>query len=292
MQFVGPYTLSDERSPLLIQRLESVPGPDQSSSRPAPVHTAAITPLQQTPQLPHIATSVSTYNDASSMRSSVSTSSNYTASPHAPRHTPPTPQANFLSQVTSFSPVNAFPQRQNNVQNLPNLPQDDKFGLAYLLHSRHHSGDRAQGMRQNRTASGSSPSILPMNTLNPVPGANTIDAQQAVIPACAVPIRNIPSTCPLDGLLLDFLADRRQQALDGVPTQELTGPLYPSFLSLINPQRKQTSHPLSKVFTDMMSTFPDISTLPEQVAILYVDHHPNFSRIRSMGSHSLVTSCS
>ncbi len=88
--------------------------------------------------------------------------------------------------------------------------------------------------------------------------------------AHSAPVRNIAPTCPLDGLLLEFLAERRQQAAEGVPSQKLVGPAYPSVSSLLNPERSVYSHPLSKVFTDILRTFPDLSKLPEQVAVLYV----------------------
>jgi hypothetical protein len=85
-----------------------------------------------------------------------------------------------------------------------------------------------------------------------------------------VPTRNGPPTCPLDSLLLDFLHERQQQAADGVETPKLVGPAYPSVSSLLNPARAASSHPLSKVFTDILATFPDLSTLPEKVAVLYL----------------------
>ncbi|KAK0122123.1 hypothetical protein ONS95_010384 [Cadophora gregata] len=86
----------------------------------------------------------------------------------------------------------------------------------------------------------------------------------------AAPIRNGPPTCPLDNILLDFLHERQQQAAEGVATPKLVGPAYPSVSSLLNPSKAATSHPLSKVFTDILSTFPDLSTLPEKVATLYI----------------------
>ncbi|KAL9127941.1 MAG: hypothetical protein Q9217_003277 [Psora testacea] len=242
-----------------------------STAGPPPVYAANDFRTQRGPQPPPIAASASTYNDTSSIRSSVSTASTYTASPQAPRQTPPISQANFPPQSTGFSPVNNFSQRQNSLHHtLPNRLQDDRLDLGYLLQSGPNGGDRSQSMGRKRTTPGSPSSVLPMHTLSPVPGATNIAARGNETPAHAVPVRNIPPTCPLDGLLLEFLADRRQQALEGVPTQELVGPPYPSFSTLINAQRKQYSHPLSKIFTDMMGTFPDISTLPEQVAILYV----------------------
>jgi len=86
----------------------------------------------------------------------------------------------------------------------------------------------------------------------------------------SAPIRNGPPTCPLDNILLDFLHERQKQAAEGVSEPKLVGPAYPSVSSLLNPARSLQSHPLSKVFTDILSTFPDLSTLPEKVAVLYI----------------------
>ena len=92
----------------------------------------------------------------------------------------------------------------------------------------------------------------------------------APLVAHAVSVKNIPPTCPLDGLLLDFLSERKQRATEGVADSELVGPPYPNFAALQIPECVQYSHPLSRVFTDILSTFPDLSELPEQVAVLYV----------------------
>ncbi|TDZ32738.1 hypothetical protein C8035_v011748 [Colletotrichum spinosum] len=86
----------------------------------------------------------------------------------------------------------------------------------------------------------------------------------------AAEVKNSPPTCPLDSLLLDFLHERRQRAADGLPAQEVIGPRYPSVLSLLNPANSKYSHPLSKVFTDILATFPDLSALPQRVAVLYI----------------------
>ncbi|OOQ83465.1 bZIP transcription factor [Penicillium brasilianum] len=89
------------------------------------------------------------------------------------------------------------------------------------------------------------------------------------IPAYATPIRNSGPTCTLDSILLDFLHNRQREAAEGIPRQKLVGPPYPSVSSLLNPEKSAHSHPLSKVFTDILRTFPDISALPVQVAVLY-----------------------
>lgn len=91
-----------------------------------------------------------------------------------------------------------------------------------------------------------------------------------VVPRYAAPVRTTPSTCPLDSLLLDFLQDRRQRAAEGLPAHEVLGPRYPSVSSLLNPAHSAYTHPLSRVFTDILAKFPDLSGLPERVAVLYI----------------------
>lgn len=82
--------------------------------------------------------------------------------------------------------------------------------------------------------------------------------------------QSVEPTCPLDTILLDFLHARQREAAEGASSQKLVGPAYPSVSSLLNPEKSVYSHPLSKVFTDVLSKFPDISELPEKVAVLYV----------------------
>ncbi|RYP03553.1 hypothetical protein DL764_005054 [Monosporascus ibericus] len=85
-----------------------------------------------------------------------------------------------------------------------------------------------------------------------------------------IPIKNCAPTCPLDTLILAFMNERRQRAAEGVPTQEVLGPRYPSVSSLLNPATSVYAHPVSKVFTDIIATLTGICTLPEKVAVLYV----------------------
>ncbi|KAK3985771.1 AP-1-like transcription factor [Cladorrhinum sp. PSN332] len=90
-------------------------------------------------------------------------------------------------------------------------------------------------------------------------------------PSISIPFpQNSPPTCPLDSILLDFLSERRQRFADGqLSTAEIVGPRYPSVSSLLNPSVSIYSHPLSKVFTDIIARFPLLSTLPERVAVLH-----------------------
>lgn len=90
------------------------------------------------------------------------------------------------------------------------------------------------------------------------------------MPASNVIIKNLQPTCPMDGILLDFLSSRRQKAAEGASSRQLVGPPYPSVSSLLNSQDNTYSHPISKVFTEILSTFPHLNALPDRVAVLYI----------------------
>ena len=100
------------------------------------------------------------------------------------------------------------------------------------------------------------------------PAEGSIGSEGSVV--WSAPVQNCPASNPLDSLMMDFLTERRQRAAEGVPQQEITGPRYPSVSSLLNPSKSLYAHPMSKVFTDILTTFPDLSTLPERVAVLYL----------------------
>ena len=115
----------------------------------------------------------------------------------------------------------------------------------------------------------------PAVTSSSLPPVNTATTTTTTAPTASPPLhtlvpRNCPPTCPLDSILLDFLSERRQRAAEGLSQSEILGPRYPSVSSLLNPAVSVYSHPLSKVFTDILARFPDISTLPERVAVLYM----------------------
>ncbi|KAH0537355.1 hypothetical protein FGG08_005834 [Glutinoglossum americanum] len=105
-----------------------------------------------------------------------------------------------------------------------------------------------------------------------VPSGHSKPSSQGDIGAIAhmCPTRNIPPSCPLDSILLEFLSSRQQLAAQGVPNSVVVGPSYPSVSSLLNPDKKSKAHPLTRVFADILGSFEMLSKLPEQVAVLYV----------------------
>ncbi|KAL5329682.1 hypothetical protein ACEPPN_003197 [Leptodophora sp. 'Broadleaf-Isolate-01'] len=81
--------------------------------------------------------------------------------------------------------------------------------------------------------------------------------------------QHLAATCPLDQILLDFLASRRLLAAQGTPVAVLVGPLSPSISGLLNPKRKANAHAASRVMVDVALTFKD-TNLREQLGFLYI----------------------
>ncbi|KAK2036977.1 BZIP transcription factor [Colletotrichum somersetense] len=173
----------------------------------------------------------------------------------------------------------------------------EKLGLEFLLDQNARVGKIQSGtngaqdspmyhhvpMKHDWTAVGSvhhhhrSPSLSGPSVSTPRSQAADCPQQAPFTPAeprglasYSAEVKNCGPTCPLDSLLLDFLHERRQRVADGLSTNEIVGPRYPSVLSLLNPANSKFSHPLSKVFTDILATFPDLSALPQRVAVLYI----------------------
>ena len=153
-----------------------------------------------------------------------------TASASASQHAPP----------AATYPPDATQQQQQ---------QPDRFGLHHLV---------------DHQPKPSSPSAIDARRRDLIPTASDEPPLYKRLPL------NTEPTCTLDGILRGFEAERRRAAQSGTPAATLVGPSYPSISSLLNPTRAANSHPLSKVFTDILSRFPSISEVPEQIAVLYI----------------------
>ncbi|WYZ37598.1 hypothetical protein EsH8_II_001104 [Colletotrichum jinshuiense] len=134
-----------------------------------------------------------------------------------------------------------------------------------------HDWTGVSAVQHSRSPSISGPTVhTPRSQMDCPQQVSSVPSESRVPASCSTEIKNCTPTCPLDSLLLDFLHERRQRAADGLPSHEIIGPRYPSVLSLLNPANSKYSHPLSKVFTDILATFPDLSALPQRVAVLYI----------------------
>jgi hypothetical protein len=156
----------------------------------------------------------------------------------------------------------AFDYQRHNLAHGLDFGSEERLGFNFLLNSpqHFHKVDMARGSADQH--------YHDLNS-SPRPAAPSPLDQQSSL-AYTTPVRNVAPTCPLDSILLDFLHLRQREAVQGVSKQRLLGPPYPSVSSLLNPEKSVYSHPISKVFTDILRTFPDISSLPEQVAVLYM----------------------
>lgn len=214
-------------------------------------------------------TSAPQYSDG--LRSS-SSPFTFTASPQGPRLSPlQQPITTYPPSVTPLS--NAYDRAKPIVPRGLDLPPAmDRLNLGFVLDHRHSGTDG-----RSKFESGREPPVSNYSAISGITSATQVgqsgkacDRYETTLVAHTAPVRNIEPTCPLDGVLLDFLAERRQRAAEGVSSEKLVGPAYPNPTPLVKPERSIYSHPLSKIFTDILVTFPDLSTIPEQVAVLYI----------------------
>ncbi|KAI4141001.1 MAG: hypothetical protein L6R39_005550 [Caloplaca ligustica] len=201
-------------------------------------------------------------SDTASIRSRSSVSPTFAApSPMQQQNQSPIPRMS-THQGPVYSPRSAPMEQQRNIltQSMNMNASGERLNLGFLL----------DGRSPSQSGGSPLPAYPRIATNFHATPPKTHEGFEPPLVAHNVPIRNISPTCPLDGILLDFLAERRVRAAEGVSPSNLVGPSYPSVSSLLNPERSIYSHPLSRVFTDILSKFPDLSTLPEQVAVLYV----------------------
>ncbi|KAI9866196.1 MAG: hypothetical protein M1813_001757 [Trichoglossum hirsutum] len=189
-----------------------------------------------------------------------------------------------------YSPMNLVDQSRDNMRHGLDLgTSGEKLGLNFLL-------DGSQGITNVPSGHSKSASHTPLSSalghldppdihecsiprssssassmrMEPYPAGSGhyLNSPGAIAHMC--PTRNIPPSCPLDSILLEFLSSRQQLVAQGVPSAVVVGPPYPSILPLLNPEKKIEAHPLTRVFADILGSFEMLSKLPEQVAILYV----------------------
>jgi hypothetical protein len=105
-----------------------------------------------------------------------------------------------------------------------------------------------------------------INSISPCPPTPTGEQQSHynTIP------RRVAATCPLDAILLDAVAERNRARNTGLSKEDVVGPMYPNWNHLLNKHSSTPTHPISKLITDILRTFPDMSQLPEQVAVIYI----------------------
>ncbi|OJJ80892.1 bZIP transcription factor [Aspergillus glaucus CBS 516.65] len=178
----------------------------------------------------------------------------------SPTHSAPTLGGARMSSVDGSASFRvALDYQRHNLTHGLDFSTDERLGFNFLLEPS-KTVSKVDNLRQATQVDQLpiyTPPVNPAVTDRPPPAYLTL-------------VRNSAPTCTLDAVLLDFLHTRQHEAAQGVPKQNLVGPPYPSVSSLLNPEKSMYSHPVSKVFTDILRTFPNIASLPEQVAVLYL----------------------
>ncbi|KAF4168960.1 hypothetical protein CNMCM6936_000371 [Aspergillus lentulus] len=250
----GLQAVMDIIQPLVAKQDPNLPPPPPPSQ---PLN-ASFNPLRYT-ETHHFTSSGQGYE------SSYTTTTSGAETPTS-THSAPTMSAHRQDSSNGLASFRiAFDYQRHNLAHGLDFGTDERLGFNFLLDATQQV-PRVEGFRRSmesfRPSQADPPPVYTPSPSGPAP--------EQPLPAYRTPIRNVAPTCTLDAILLDFLQNRQRKAAEGVPTQKLVGPPYPSVSSLLNPEKNVHSHPLSKVFVDILRAFPDISSLPEQVAVLYI----------------------
>ncbi|RYP22546.1 hypothetical protein DL765_001604 [Monosporascus sp. GIB2] len=261
--------------------LPSHQGAAGGESYAPPVPAQSFVPLHCTPQAPPSISSVNNTSPAPSAASPASVDAPYYAGGISnasvqPQLSPKFPQAGMLGQQRQgllhnldlgggeHLKLDFLLDAWQRVYRIPTGPEGPQDTPAYRhLPMKHDWNGSSPAVTSSAMSGGSSRQL-------DVSSEHTTRNRDSPSEYWNIPIKNCGPTCTLDAILLAFMNERRQRAAEGVPTQEIVGPRYPSVSSLLNPATSAYAHPVSKVFADIIRTFPGICTLPEKVASLYV----------------------
>jgi hypothetical protein len=101
----------------------------------------------------------------------------------------------------------------------------------------------------------------------------TIDtpSHAGITPVFTVLPAHVAATCPLDQILLGFLSSRRDMISEGMPADVVVGPLKASVKALVHTELATDVHPLSRVMSEVLSTYPMVGTA-ERMALFHLMH--------------------
>jgi hypothetical protein len=169
-----------------------------------------------------------------------------------------TDQESMTENRVWTSSRDALNQQRNNFNRTLELNESgERLTFNFLLDGANQKHTQVPNVTSNN--------ILAPQNRNAYPANSFPDSTP---PAWSMLPKNCAPTCPLDNILLNFLQARQRDTNNG--TTILT-PAYPSVSSLLNPtsNRDPNVDPISQLMTDIISKFPNISALPEQVATLF-----------------------
>ena len=249
--FIDPSLLTESDTELAAVTAQQSPLPPLNTASPYSQSASAGAPYEQQQHIhPDLRSPRSTTNSSPSSQVASVSSAYHSDGPALRRWS-----SNIEHQPSpNYAPINGLSYEQRLPPPAPMQPQSngERLGLAYVLEPKQHA---------NKTP----PTIPPppQYTSSPVVRAEPLHLR---LP------NNSPPSCPLDSLLLDFLAGRRQKIASGVPVRDVAGPEYPYFYALVDPSAVYSKycHPVSALLIDILSKFPAYDALPEKVAVLYI----------------------
>ncbi|KAL6407693.1 hypothetical protein AUP68_08714 [Ilyonectria robusta] len=98
----------------------------------------------------------------------------------------------------------------------------------------------------------------PFGTVPTPSSTMVVDTHHYATPTAAHTIlpSHSPCTCPLDRILLDFLTTRREMLAGGTAYETVLGAQKPTVKALIDTTLADSVHPLSRMMSEVLSTFP------------------------------------
>lgn len=129
------------------------------------------------------------------------------------------------------------------------------------------------GVLETTVHNGQSTHVDPAPAVLTPRSATTVDSRPYSHPKSVYTVlpAHILPTCPLDEILLDFLNAHRDMLSQGIPLEVVVGPEKPTAKNLINPELHASVHSISKVLSEVLSTFPYVHQ-PEKLAFFFVMH--------------------
>ncbi|KIY01477.1 uncharacterized protein Z520_03029 [Fonsecaea multimorphosa CBS 102226] len=194
----------------------------------------------------------------------------------SPAHTTQFGAEEIEENRPSLTSRDALSNQRDNLQRSLELNDGGErvnFGFLLDLLGQRTGGARPQPqLRPRPRAQQSQQHSSPLNLSSSYPALSPTISDQLQLPTASWSVlpKNSPPTCPLDSLLLKFLQSRQREPV-GASNALPTTPSYPSVSSLLNPSGpRRPLDDLSQLMTDIISKFPNISELPEQLATLFV----------------------
>jgi hypothetical protein len=116
------------------------------------------------------------------------------------------------------------------------------------------------------------------------------DRDPARLVSAILPL-HLPPTCPLDHILLGCLQSNRSALSEGESPELVTGPERASVKRFIDQQPDSTTHAMSRVMSEVMSTYPSVGKA-EQLALFYLMHQTMrvITPVYSLPVHLLMVS--